>query len=253
MHWDLSTFCSGNPEKGWPMGAGRADRYKSCVPQSLGKLPILPGVVSVSKSTRLATIGLLGAMLAPSLCSAQLIIFHENWHGFGSKKVERPATRSRSQRPATFQRSLSEPAQRSVPKPAHRTVREIAQRSVSETAHERVRVAEHQFQSSELGEPVVHELPDDGLQLVMPTIPYDVIESPFRQPHREETLHFRSARHPPITHREGPRTESAVVSGASQVPVWKTPFSYGYFGARGTKHWHWHHGYRDRRSEWMYR
>ena len=202
----------------------------------------------MSKSIRLATIGLLGAMLAPSLCSAQLIILHENWHGFGSKKVERPvSTKSRPQRPVSTKSRPQRPA------PMQRSVSETTQRSVSETTHERVRVAEHQFQSSEPGESVVHELPDHGLQSVMPTIPYDVIESPFRQPYREETLHFRSDRHPPITHREGPRTERAVVSGASQMPVWKTPFSYGYFGARGTKHWHWHHGYRDRRSEWMYR
>lgn len=180
----------------------------------------------MSKSIRLATIALLGSLLAPSLCSAQLIIFHENWHGFGSKKVERPvSTKPRHQRP------------KSAYQPVH------------ESAYQPVRVAEHQFQSSEVGESVVQELPDH----VMQTIPYDVIASPLRQPHREETLHFRSKHHPPIIYREGPQTERAVVLGANQVPVWKTPFSYGYFGTNGTKHWYSHYGYRDRRTVWSYR
>lgn len=47
----------------------------------------------------------------------------------------------------------------------------------------------------------------------------EVIESPFRQPHWEETLHFRSKQHPPFTHRVGPRTAKAVVSGVSHVSV----------------------------------
>lgn len=85
---------------------------------------------------------------------------------------------------------------------------------------------------------------------VVTTIPYEVIESPFRQPPWEETLHFRSKQPLPITHRVGPRTARAVVSGASHVRVEKRRFFCGYFGIGATRHWH--HGDRDCRTEWMY-
>lgn len=35
--------------------------------------------------------------------------------------------------------------------------------------------------------------------------------------------------------------------------TWKQPYSYGYFGASGKRHWGVHHGYRDRATEWRYR
>ena len=41
----------------------------------------------MSNSIRFAVIGLIGALMVPSLCSAQLIILHENWHGLGASKV----------------------------------------------------------------------------------------------------------------------------------------------------------------------
>ena len=40
----------------------------------------------MSNSIRFAVIGLMGALMMPSLCSAQLIILHENWHGLGASK-----------------------------------------------------------------------------------------------------------------------------------------------------------------------
>lgn len=37
------------------------------------------------------------------------------------------------------------------------------------------------------------------------------------------------------------------------TPTWKSPYSYGHFGASGTRHWSVHHGYRDRMIEWRLR
>ena len=42
----------------------------------------------------------------------------------------------------------------------------------------------------------------------------------------------------------------AVIPGAAEQTQWKTPYSYGYFGASSTRHWSMHHGHRDRYTEW---
>ncbi len=44
-----------------------------------------------------------------------------------------------------------------------------------------------------------------------------------------------------------------AIPGARQTPVWKTPYSYGHFGASGKKHWSMHYGYRDRYTQWTLR
>jgi len=195
----------------------------------------------VSNSIRFAVIGLMGALMMPSLCSAQLIILHENWHGLGASKL--PSAKSRHHQPPVMKQQDSRLSQ--VPRTGSRT---------TEHGYLPVRVAEHRGHSSRMGESSAHFQVAPASDIVLtPTIPYDVIESPFRQPHREHTHHVRSKSHLPPALREGPRTERAVIPNTMQMPVWKTPFSYGYFGTSGTKHWYWHHGYRDRRTEWSYR
>ena len=52
----------------------------------------------MSNSIRFAVIGLIGVLMVPSLCSAQLIILHENWHGLGASKVPSTADRREQQR-----------------------------------------------------------------------------------------------------------------------------------------------------------
>ncbi|WP_168563774.1 hypothetical protein [Crateriforma spongiae] len=43
------------------------------------------------------------------------------------------------------------------------------------------------------------------------------------------------------------------VPSAATRPTWKTPYSYGYFGARGSRHWSRQYGYRDGYSQWTLR
>ena len=43
------------------------------------------------------------------------------------------------------------------------------------------------------------------------------------------------------------------VPGATRVPVWKQPYSYGYFGATHNRQWSHHHGYRQNFSQWTLR
>ncbi|MDB4750033.1 hypothetical protein OAF83_03930, partial [Rubripirellula sp.] len=157
----------------------------------------------VSYSIRFAVIGLVGALMVPSLCSAQLIILHENWHGLGSAKSQTSTAQRQHQRSVTQQsHKQTSRARKTESRPLERL-------------HPPVRVAEHRYHSPEKVEASGQSQSISAVEPVAvdialtPTIPYDVIESPFRQPHREETIYVGSKYHPPITHREGPRTERA--------------------------------------------
>lgn len=44
-----------------------------------------------------------------------------------------------------------------------------------------------------------------------------------------------------------------TIPGATVAPSWKTPYSYGYFGSEGKRHWTRQHGYRDRYLQWTLR
>jgi len=192
--------------------------------------------------------GLVVALFLPSICSAQLLIFHENWHGLGSSKA-RIVDRGQHRRSVAPPKQKQKQILHSAPVAAS-----SADQSVLERGHPPVRVADHRYHSPEVVDaPVYAQVKAVEEPALTPTIHYDVIESPFRQPYREETLHFRSKHHPPITQREGPRDQRAVIPNTMQMPVWKTPYSYGYFGTSGKKYWYQHHGYRDRRTEWIYR
>ena len=83
-----------------------------------------------------------------------------------------------------------------------------------------------------------------------PLHPHRVLRSPKRQPaagHHKSKL----IPHPPhhAIHRRV-QPAPAMLPEANQREIWKTPYSYGHFGASGTRHWTLHHGYRDRYTEW---
>ena len=57
--------------------------------------------------------------------------------------------------------------------------------------------------------------------------------------------------HPPFSsHRRRIQPAPAMVPDGKQRAIWKSPYSYGYFGATRTRHWSLHYGYRDRYTEW---
>jgi hypothetical protein len=85
--------------------------------------------------------------------------------------------------------------------------------------------------------------------------PHQLLVSPARQaPHNQRTSsrsnwshHFHQKHHKAI------QPPSALLPEANGRPTWKTPYSYGYFGASRTKHWNIHYGYRDQMTEWRLR
>lgn len=90
--------------------------------------------------------------------------------------------------------------------------------------------------------------------------PHDLLRSPAQTAHpRAGGRHSNSGgkhsnhwawlhqkKHHPI------QPPAALLPESNSRPVWKTPFSYGHFGASGTRHWSTHHGYRDRTVEWRF-
>jgi len=57
--------------------------------------------------------------------------------------------------------------------------------------------------------------------------------------------------HPPHTsHRRRILPAPATIPAAIEQPRWKTPYSYGYFGAKPKPSWTKHHGYRDNYTQW---
>lgn len=71
---------------------------------------------------------------------------------------------------------------------------------------------------------------------------------------KHATTEYHSSKrlvHPPFSpYRRRMQPDPPTLPGANQRETWKTPYSYGYFGASGTRHWSLHHGYRDRYTEW---
>jgi len=47
--------------------------------------------------------------------------------------------------------------------------------------------------------------------------------------------------------------EPATIPHGLERSVWKQPYSYGYFGASGSRQWSLQHGYRERHSQWTRR
>ncbi|TWU39923.1 hypothetical protein Q31b_32390 [Novipirellula aureliae] len=57
--------------------------------------------------------------------------------------------------------------------------------------------------------------------------------------------------HPPRTSiRRRKLPAPATIPEAIEQPRWKTPYSYGYFGANPKPIWTKHHGYRDNYTQW---
>lgn len=51
---------------------------------------------------------------------------------------------------------------------------------------------------------------------------------------------------------KNPQTRPTIPAATVQ-PRWETPYSYGYFGAEGKRHWSRQHGYQDRSLQWSLR
>lgn len=58
---------------------------------------------------------------------------------------------------------------------------------------------------------------------------------------------------PHLLNHHATQPPSAVIPDASQREVWKSPYSYGFFGASGSRKWTRHYDYRDRGKEWRLR
>lgn len=93
-----------------------------------------------------------------------------------------------------------------------------------------------------------------------PLHPHHVIAAPpppgaemerVRGPHHGGPDKFHFPFHP--SHHAPLQASNAKLPRANLRKTWKTPYSYGYFGASGTRHWSLHHGYRDRYTEWRLR
>lgn len=99
-----------------------------------------------------------------------------------------------------------------------------------------------------------YDLPINGLR-GQPTHAHQVIRAPSNQPPGQQQASGKISKkhlvHPPYSsHRRRIQPAPATLPGGKQRESWKSPYSYGYFGASGTRHWSLHHGYRDRYTEW---
>ncbi len=57
--------------------------------------------------------------------------------------------------------------------------------------------------------------------------------------------------HPPYSsHVRRLQPPPPTLPGANQRETWKMPYSYGYFGAGGTRRWSLHYGYRESYTQW---
>ncbi len=63
----------------------------------------------------------------------------------------------------------------------------------------------------------------------------------------------RIAHLPHLIHHSPEQAPQAVIPDASHREIWKSPYSYGHFGASSARHWKLHFGYRDRDKEWRLR
>ena len=84
---------------------------------------------------------------------------------------------------------------------------------------------------------------------------HQVIRAPAHLPARHPGIAPRGTAHSPLTatiHRRL-QPQSATIPHATVRDVWKTPYSYGYFGASGERRWTRQHGYRDHYTQWTLR
>ncbi len=119
-----------------------------------------------------------------------------------------------------------------------------------------------------IGATPVLELPSaSGIAYAPPMHAHQIIQSPRIEYPDGQHLQMHPARSakanvvssnpldpvPHLLHHHAQQVPPAVIPDAAQREVWKSPYSYGYFGASGTRRWTRHHGYRDRGKEWRLR
>ncbi len=96
-----------------------------------------------------------------------------------------------------------------------------------------------------------------------PTVPHQVLVAPNQlRPGDQDVGHFSGGGHfpggrqakPPVHHEHRlhhqVRAVPATIPNAARRETWKTPYSYGHFGASHTRSWNRHYGYRDHMTEW---
>lgn len=86
--------------------------------------------------------------------------------------------------------------------------------------------------------------------------PHQLLVPPGRQAiHDQRKSHGTNWLHQHLHHKHHAAAQppTALLPEANSRPTWKTPYSYGYFGASRSRHWTVHYGYRDRMTEWRLR
>lgn len=63
-------------------------------------------------------------------------------------------------------------------------------------------------------------------------------------PHEKVAKHFLHA---------DKTTRAVPIPGATRAPMWKTPYSYGHFGASRNRQWSLQHGYQNAYTQWTLR
>ncbi len=85
-----------------------------------------------------------------------------------------------------------------------------------------------------------------------PTPTHRVIRSPEFSLPKNKLYERYSETHPPhSSHHQRKVGTPAMIPQAKESASWKTPYSYGYFGASSKRSWSKHTGYRDRYTEWI--
>ena len=207
---------------------------------------------------KLLVLAMLGLALSPSTSQAQLTRFLH--HGYGHREMQTnsplPANRFVTEQ-HTGNRAVDKGEVHNVDR-SNAAISHANRRTTPDASATRfaspVRIVQHEAPVLN-SHPAVTEIPvsDNILRSTAMPQPHQVIESPFRGPERHGKMAAHSPRHPPFLKHQLSHPPRAVVQEASREPVWKTPYSYGYFGASGSKKWHRHLGYRDRSIEWQYR
>lgn len=83
---------------------------------------------------------------------------------------------------------------------------------------------------------------------------HQILKAPGRKPKKHQRLSDELHKHSPhYSFHQRLKSEPAKLPQANQRETWKTPYSYGYFGASAKRQWSLHHGYRDRYIEWRAR
>lgn len=246
-------------EKRWPWHRILADRKENRCPQSFFNLPKLSGV-NVMRLLLLSVVAMGGLAMNPSQGHSQLIRFHRQNDPSDMSIVRVHGLQEREndgRRPV-----LASPDRMHSVRSSNRRGPASGSTSTARFASP-VRIVDHRTGLQPVQpalpihtSPIVPEQTLPGVTSVSGSPAphaHQIIDSPFRGTDRHGKVITHDHHHPPVLKHHFTRPQRAAIPEASREPVWKTPYSYGYFGARGLKHWHRHVGYRDRSIEWQYR